>query len=403
MSKKTMIILGGSIIGIFILLILIIWLMTLFKKHYYSYEEVEGKMVEATDEFYKKNPEILPVNDGTSTLSYSTLVSNELIKPLNELLKDGDECSAEVTVVKNGDNYKYIPRLNCSDKYSSLLLYEKILRDNPVVTEGSGLYEQVVTKETPVETTPTEDGQVPETTNVISSEEKSYYFRGKITNNYVVLGKKGTGKNVKDIVWRIVGIDKDNNIVMKATTKAPDRVKFDNRYNVNKKDYCGYNEFDTSSFKDYLIELEKEESFLTEKEKSVLVKTNICVGKRDKEATVNDGSIECAVMSKDQYMFRPLAAYEIIRASIDTNCSKISDRSCSNFNFLTNYEETNEWTSTPYSEDTYQMYYYTGMTFDLSKASIAKSLFVTVSVDSYTKYVSGSGTENDPYVLINSK
>ena len=108
-------------------------------------------------------------------------------------------------------------------------------------------------------------------------------------------------------------------------------------------------------------------------------------------------------MSKDQYMFRPLAAYEIIRASIDTNCSKISDRSCSNFNFLTNYEETNEWTSTPYSEDTYQMYYYTGMTFDLSKASIAKSLFVTVSVDSYTKYISGSGTENDPYVLIKSR
>ena len=41
MSKKTIIILGSSIIGILILLLIVVWLITVFKPRYYSYETVE--------------------------------------------------------------------------------------------------------------------------------------------------------------------------------------------------------------------------------------------------------------------------------------------------------------------------------------------------------------------------
>ena len=109
MEKKTLIIVGSSLIGLFVILLLVLWLITVFKPRYYSYEVVEEKIIEATNNYYKKNPEYLPAEDGKYSLPYDALVSAGYIKPLNELLVDGNGCTADVIIVKNGNDYTYIP------------------------------------------------------------------------------------------------------------------------------------------------------------------------------------------------------------------------------------------------------------------------------------------------------
>ena len=226
MSKKSMIIAGCSIIGVLILLILIVWLLTAFKKNYVTYEQAESKMVQAAKDYYKTYPELLPVEEGKYSLQYSALVEGKFIKPLNELLKDGDTCFAEVNVYKNNNSYDYIPKLDCGQAYQTLELTQKILNENPVITEGSGLYKT--------------DGGV-------------HYFRGKVTNNYVTLGTTGSGKKLKKILWRILSIDENGNIQIVSETAFDSRSVYDNRYNIDVHKTQGYNDFQNSVLKEFLI------------------------------------------------------------------------------------------------------------------------------------------------------
>ena len=372
MNKKTVIIAGCSIIGVLIVLIVIVWLLTIFKTHYFTYEEVETKMVDATKAFYKSNPEILPVDDGKTVLPYSTLESNGFIKPLNELLKDGDTCSAEMNVIKSGDDYSYIPKLTCSDKYITRLLYEQILNDHSVITEGSGLYQ---------------------------AEDGTYYFKGKITNNYIALGTTGSGKNKKDILWQIMSIDPEGNIRIRSTERIGDKTEYDNRYNVDRETNTGYNDFEMSLLKDFLIALEKDDEFLTSDERSKLIKTNLCIGKRTQTDTTKDGSTECATKTVEAMMFSSLTPYEYMRASLDENCKSTMDKSCPNFNFLS-YEGTlANWTLTGLAENSYQTYVFNGEDFVIYNARSRNYVYPVATVSSYTPYKSGNGTKETPYRL----
>ena len=371
MSKKSMIIAGSSIVAVLVLLILIVWLLSVFKKSYTTYEKVEEKMVNAANKYYKTYPELLPVNEGKYTLQYSALVEGEFIKPLNELLKDGDSCTAEVNVYKDGDNYDYIPKINCGTNYQTLELFQKIINENPVVTTGSGLYQ---------------------------NEDGSLYFRGKIDNNYVILGRTGTGRRERDIVWRILGIDANGNIQMVSETSFNDKVAFDNRYNIKEGKYTGYNDYIDSVLKDYLVRMNNTEEFLKENEKQKLVKMPICYGKRKTTDTVNDGSIECKEKSDPLY-FGTITPYEFIRASLDENCNKVYDKSCGNFNYLYN-NAISKWTVTSTTENTFQSYLLTGASFELTKASSTKAVYPTAYISARVLYRTGTGTLEDPYKIV---
>ncbi len=375
MSKKSMVIAGCSIIGVLVLLILIVWLLSAFKKNYLTYEKVEEKMVAAAEKYYKTYPELLPVDEGKYTLQYSALVEGQFIKPLNELLKDGDSCTAEVNVYKNNIGYDYIPKLDCGIVYKTYELYQKIINDHPVTTTGSGLYQ---------------------------SEDGSYYFRGKVTDNYVKLGSTGSGKKKKDILWRILSIDSHGNIQIKSTVSFTDRVVYDSRYNINMSKTTGYNDFEGSMLKDFLIKMNNEELLLTNEEKQKLITQELCTGKRKTTDIINDGSIECNTKSAPMY-FGTITPYEYIRASLDTNCAKVSDRSCGNFNYLHNTDSISEWTITGAEDNTYQVYSFNGEIFELSRANISKRVFPTAYISSRNLFKSGSGTKDDPYILIVEK
>ena len=373
MSKKSMIIAGCSIIGVLILFILIVWILTAFKKNYVTYEKAEEKMVEAAKKYYKTYPELLPVEEGKYSLQYSALVEGKFIKPLNEILKDGDTCFAEVDVYKNNNDYDYIPKLDCGQAYKTLELNQKILEDNPVTDAGSGLYK---------------------------SDSGVYYFRGKITNNYITLGSTGSGKNQKQILWRILSIDENGNIQIKSLTAFESRIAYDNRYNINVHKNNGYNDYEGSILKDYLIKMSNGTSFLKDEEKAKLVPQQLCIGQRKITDKINDGSIECAQKSEPLY-FGTITPYEYVRASLDENCIRPVNRSCGNFNYLyINSDSTSEWSVTSTSESTDQAYALNGPVFELIRTSTSRKVFPTAYISARTLYKGGTGTKGDPYIIV---
>ena len=371
MSKKTIIILGSSIIGILVLLLLIVWLITVFKPRYYSYEKVEEKIIQASDDYFKKNPESIPANDGKYNLSYASLEQNGYIKPLNELLKDGDSCNAEILVIKNGNNLNFIPRLTCGENYQTKELYKQILSDNQVVTTGSGLYHA----------------------------NDTYFFRGKVENNYVALGSTTKRKETIDNLWQIISIESDNTIRIKSLTRFENKSSYDTRYNETKSNNVGYNDFKNSVFKDYLLKMQDDETFLTATEKSKLVAKKLCAGFRKEDDTSKTGASECSVKTDEAMLYGTMLPYEYIRASLDQNCKNVLDRSCANFNYLANTDISSEWSTIADPVNDYYAYAFSGTGYSASTAKNLKNVYPTVYLNEYALYKSGTGTKDDPYRL----
>lgn len=373
MSKKTVIIIASSFIGVLVLLLLVLWIMTLINKKQYTYEEVENKMYDATVKYYKENPQDLPSNEGKSILSYNTLVEKEYIEPLKDLLKDGESCSAEVDVYKDELNYTYIPKLSCSDKYTTIELAEHIKKTTEVVTSGSGLY---------------------------SDGNGGYYYKGKISNNYITVGSFiNSSKKRIGILWQIISIENDNRIKVRALYPA-NRSLFDNRYNVTRKSNSGYNDFEMSLLKENLIKIENGENFLTNDQKSVFVKSNLCLGGRNGKDTSKDGSTECSKLSNDKYLFGLMNPYEYMRASLDENCNNMFSLACQNFNFLSGDGFGYVWTTTPNTDNDYQVYSFDGYSFYSSSTDRERKLYLTAYISPYVTFKGGEGTETNPYRIL---
>lgn len=370
MNKKTLIIACCSIIGVIVLLLVVVWLMSIFKTTYVDYETVEDKIINASKKYYKEKPELLPTVDGKYTLSYDTLVDGGYIKPLNELLKDGDECNAEIYIVKSGNDYSYIPKLNCGENYASVELYKQILAKTDVVETGSGLYK---------------------------AEDGTYYFRGKAINNYVALGEKTVKKEKYDILWQILSISTDGTIKIRCLEPTSTKTDFDSRFNVERNSYVGYNDFELGSIHNYLNELAKGDSLLNSEQKAKLSPTQLCIGMRSEDDETKDGSTECSVLTSDYMLFGALTPYEYMRASLDEDCLKTTDKACSNYNFMYDKNAKLQWTITASPINNYQAYEFDGKHFLLSPAKNNKVIYVTANLNEFAFYKSGTGTQSDPY------
>lgn len=371
MNKKTIIIICSAVLGLFLILILGIWLLTSLKPKYVTYEQVEEKMVKAAEKYYKDKAATLPSANGSYSLNYSLLSSAEYIKPLNELLKDGATCNGSVTVIIKDAEKTFIPYLNCGENYLTKELYKQILNDNPVVTEGKGLY---------------------------LNDKGEYYFRGKVENNYVVFGSTVEKKENNPILWRIMSIS-NNNVKLKAVEPLKTKTNWDDRYNSNEKKNYGYNDFELSILKEYLTKESNNSTILNPNEMVKLVKTNLCVGKRKITDTSKDGSVECSTLSNDQYYFGTITPYEYMRASLDDECLTAESRSCANLNYLYNLDQTEEWSVITDTDTDYNAYIFGGSIFSLAKAKTRKSIYPIITLNNYTFYKSGTGTANDPYIV----
>lgn len=375
MDNKKLIIIGSSIIGVIVLVLIILWLISIFGGKKLSYEQVEEKIVASAEKYYKDNPTMLPTADGDYTLSYQTLVDNNYIKPLSDLLKDGANCSAKVTVNAQNSAYSYIVFLNCPGKYETKEL--KNIITGSVVTSGDGLY----------------------------NDNGTYYYKGENVNNYIIIGMSGNEKKEKSVTGRIMSVENDGTIKVRLDTKTENTYVWDDRYNETKVSNDGYNIFEKSRLKDTLklLETENKDSsdtlLLSSKIKSKLVSKNLCIGIRKETDTTKDGSTECSVLSKDTYLFSLMTPYEYMRASMDENCKILSDLSCSNYNYLSSSNQGSEWLLTATDQNNYKSYSFTGTSLILSKASTFKRLRFIVSLNKHTFYKSGTGTSTDPYII----
>ena len=273
------------------------------------------------------------------------------------------------------NDYNYIPRLTCGDKYATRALYEQVIANNDVVESGSGLY---------------------------LSETGEYYFRGKNLNNYVLLGTTSKKKTDNDLLWQIISI-KDNQIKMRATFRT-DKTVFDNRYNVDRKNESGYNTFQDSVIQDFLIAQEKDNVILSPEQKAKLVKTSLCVAPRSLEDPSKDGSTECSIMTEEKYLFGVATPYEYMRASLDEKCTSTDSRSCENLNFLSDNDSySSTWTLTGNTATSYEVYAFDGSEIMPTSARNNKSLYLTATISEYTLYKTGDGSITNPYRLFKTK
>ena len=365
MNKKTLVIIGSSIIGLIVFLLIVVWLISIIKPHYYTYEEFETKVSEAAKSYYKNNPTALPSTDGEYNMSYNTLVEGEYVKPLNEMLKDGDNCTVQILVTKYSDNYSYIPYLNCPGSYETKELYKVISENNPVVEKGSGLY---------------------------SDGNGGYYFRGEITNNYVQLGTYGeTKKDQSRYLWQILGIESDGSVKIRSTVGTTKRYAWDDRYNEEIKEAKGINNFEVSRLKEFLDNyIDNNQTLITAPRMMKLSKHSVCTGK------INEVDTNVCSSKVDNVYVSTITAQDYVNASLDSNCSISNSISCQNYNFL----NKKSWTITAYKDNTYGAYYIDDTEgLQYGQAYLTRATLPVISLRSDTIYVSGTGTEAAPFMI----
>lgn len=348
-------------IGLAILILIIVLIIIFVNKPTStssSFTDIENKMVEAAKKYYEKNKELLPeTENSTSVVAYEELVKRNLIKPISEMTKEKVSCSANVVVSKSGEEYVYFPSLDCGQTYKSLKLTDKIIESN-IVTEGDGIYE-------------------------INDE---YIFRGEYPNNYVSFDGK---------TWKIIKINNDKTIKMILFGEKDVSVKWDDRYNSEYKTYSGINDFRVSRLLEYLNNSYEKNTYVSNKNKNLLVKRPWCIGKLS-EKNMEYSNIELCYDTYDLYIGL-LTADEMFIGSLAENCKNIYDRECTNYNYFSRFTST--WTLTASSSNTYNAFYLSSASVVSEMASYSNEIKPVININSNVLYKGGTGTKEDPYII----
>lgn len=353
------------VLGCFVILFLFLFMMSSCSSKYEP-SKLELVIVDKAKSYYSVHKDELPSKGGVTTISLADLVNKGIIKELDKLLDKDTTCSGTLTIENNNDYYMYSPSLSCTmpnDSYISGNLREILLEN--VVTSGTGLY-------------------------VVGD---SHYFRGDKVNNYLILD---------GILWRITKINNDNTIrLIEADRRDP--VVWDDRYNADTLATTGINNFYNndlnSRIKDELESIYNSEDIISNDLKGFIKESTLCIGKRDTEASVNDGSIECSTTLNNQYLGL-LQLNEYMLASLDSNCLNTKSTACRNYNYLAEFPNS-YWTLTANSENTNQVYKI-NTTILPTSASNAGMARLVINISDNTN-VTGTGTEEDPYVVVGLK
>ncbi|MBQ3021254.1 MAG: hypothetical protein IJD92_03420 [Bacilli bacterium] len=355
MKKIIFIVLGG-----FVLLFLFLFIISSCDKEM-SIKNLEKMMVDNAKYYYKNHKEELPQNGNIKTVSLVELESLNIIDEL-ETLEEGTTCSGMLTIENNNDYYLYSPSLNCTsntETYKTEKLKDVLLKD--LTTTGNGLYN-------------------------INNE---YYYRGDNVNNYVVFD---------GLLWRATKINNNNSIRLLEVTKR-ESVVWDDRYNSEIKYSSGINDFISnglnSRIKDTLENIYNTEDVLSNDAKGFIKATNLCVGKRSLEETINDGTVECSSIIENQYIGL-LQVNEYLIASLDTNCINTESTACENYNYLAEIQNP-FWTITASTTRSDKVYRINGNIIE-STASNTGMARMVINISENTN-VTGKGTEKDPYIV----
>lgn len=355
-KMKLYIIISGSVIAFIILLLIILKIAVGGRV---DSKNFELRIKKAAITYYEKYPNKLPKNSGEKvTISDEKLVESGTLKNLDKLLDKGLTCSGSVNVSNNNGVYLYQPIVKCSDKYETKLLYKQILEDNMLQVDKDGLYKVY----------------------------DYYLFRGEKLNNYVSFA----GHN-----WRILKINSDNTVRIILEDNL-DTTVWDDRYNAEKDDTVGKNNYSISRIKEYFDDIiNGKSSMFNDESKALIVPSTLCIGARDENATNLDGSIECATKLEKQSIGL-LQVNEYANVSLDNGCKSIFDSQCMNYNFLADFN--NFWTITADSKNSYSVYKIAGTVIDSNASSYAQPrMVINISADAI--YTKGNGTKSNPYII----
>ena len=354
------------VLGAFVVLFLFLFLISSCSNKKYEPSQIEQIMVDKTKYYFTNHTEELPDVNSDITLSLNDLANKGIMDDITNLVDSSTNCSGFITIENNNNYYMYSPQLTCtigSEIYETKNL-KSLLMDN-IVTSGNGLY----------------------------SLNNEYYFRGDNVNNYIMFD---------GLLWRIVKINTDGTIkLIESGTREP--VSWDDRYNSDISSAAGINNYSynniDSRIKEHLDSIynnnDEKNYILSKNAKGYIRKTSLCIGKRSLEDSVNDGSLECSQKLENQYIGL-LQLNEYINASLDSSCLNADSISCSNYNFLADYD-ISYWTITASSENNSQVYkiFYTVTPSVANSSSMAR---MVINISDITN-VTGSGTETDPYVV----
>ena len=314
----------------------------------------EKTLTNAAASYISNNPSLAPRNDYDSkSISIATLVSEGYISEK----KEGSSCSSYVIVTKLDGEFYYTPYIKCNNENDTILLRTKLLSN--VVTDGPGLY----------------------------SYNNEYIYRGEVKNNYIKINR---------ILWRVLGIDENNNIKL-INDRFIDFTSWDDRYNSVLDEQDGINDYTLSRIKERLSDYEnevndEENKIFTNDIKSRMVKFNQCYESIDLS---NITSSTCNNYVENQ-LFGIIRVQDYINASLDSNCSYTATKNCQNYNFL----NKSSWTVSAYSGNNYEVYYIDDTDgIMLKKAYSASAVYPVITLRNDIIYVSGTGTETDPYVI----
>lgn len=357
--NKRLFIYVGIVIVIVVTIIIVMMVMSGGGK--LSYEKIEERLKSGAINYYGEHSDLLPNANGQRvSISAFELEQGNYITSLQKMVKGNAVCSGKVEVTKNGDNYLYSTHLNCGNDYNSAELYSVLTAESNVVTTGNGLYK-------------------------INDE---FVFRGESVNNYVKFGSK---------IWRIIKIDKTNNIKLIEEEGVKQSEAWDDRYNIERKNNSGINDYKVSRIKDYLTAMFNDEKYLTDVDRANIAYRDVCIGKRGIESGVNNNSIECATVYESQPISL-LQVNEYLNASLDVNCKKTGDSQCQNYNYLSNYSRS-WWSLTGDNSNTYKIYKLSSDGVVLSNASSKAVVRPAIYLSDAIMFVSGNGTSSNPYIV----
>lgn len=355
--KKIIIIVLGS----FVIFFLFLFILSSCKSEM-TPSQLENEVYKNAKKYYLSHESELPSSGNVLTLSLNDLVVKGIIDELDNLLSKNTSCSGSLTIENNNDYYMYSPILNCSsetDNYSTENLKDILLEN--VVTSGNGLYQI----------------------------GNSYYFRGDIVNNYLIFD---------GIKWRITKINEDGSIRLIEDSRRMS-VVWDDRYNSDRLSATGFNSFVynglNSRMKDYLDNVYSTEEILSNDAKGYIKPTSLCIGKRSAEETDTTGNIECSEVLENQYIGL-IQVNEYMIASLDPSCQKTTSVECLNYNYLADLD-SQYWTITADSENNYNVYKIMN-TVTASNASNNGMARLVINISANTN-ITGTGTEEDPYVI----
>lgn len=353
------------VLGVFVVLFLLLFIISSCSKTNYSPKDLELKIIDSAKSYYKSHEEELPSSNTVLTIALADLSNKGIIDSIDKIVDNDTNCSGYLTIENNNNYYMYSPQITCTslnDTYETNNLKSLLLEN--IVTSGNGLY----------------------------SIGDSYYFRGDKVKNYIIFD---------GLLWQITKINSDNSIRLIEAGKR-ESVVWDDRYNSEIGSTTGINNYEyeniSSRIKDYLDEIynnKENTAILSDNAKGYIKETSLCVGKRNIEDSLNDGSIECSSKLNNQYIGL-IQLNEYILASLDTNCINADSSACSNYNYLADYD-TSYWTITANSENNSQVYkiYNTPFSSTASNTGMAR-MVINISENTNVK---GSGTEDDPFVV----